>query len=395
MNKRSSPVPLSHEQSLLVASSYPDLGPAQVEQLRARAGERIDWGLVLDLAAWHGLTPLLARALNRHARELLPEEVLGRLTAREVANTRWSLEAGTELLRLLTQLKQSGVEALPFKGPVQAVQLYGDASLREFSDLDLLIDPADPERAHAVMVRAGYAPEVDIVPAHLCLYMRSECDRVYVHPASGVHVEIHWALAPPYFGVNLPSADVLARAQALEFCGQPVRTVSAEDLLLILCVNGAKEMWEKLEWISAVSVLLNQGNLDWALIDKLSAMLGVRRMVRIGVGLAAGVLGAAVPDAMRTELARDRTAQALVAEAKAWLFAPNFQGLGRGQMTRFRLSARERRRDRIRYRWLRLVTPTHPDLAFLRLAPRFQFLYYALRPIRLAIQYAVRNNPKP
>ncbi|MEO7509414.1 MAG: hypothetical protein ABIZ95_19365, partial [Pyrinomonadaceae bacterium] len=53
------------------------------------------------------------------------------------------------------------------------------------------------------------------------------------------------------------------------------------------------------------------------------------------------------------------------------------------QITKFRLRARERRRDRWQYLLLRSVTPTHQDLASVRLPRLLHPLYYFVRPIRL------------
>src|SRR6185369_4516607 len=52
-------------------------------------------------------------------------------------------------------------------------------------------------------------------------------------------------------------------------------------------------------------------------------------------------------------------------------------------LTRFRLSSRERWRDRARHCVLRVVTPTHRDLEAVRLPPSLGWLRYGVRPLRL------------
>ena len=42
-------------------------------------------------------------------------------------------------LRDIAALSRQGVEAIPFKGPVLALQAYGDLGLRVFRDLDFLV----------------------------------------------------------------------------------------------------------------------------------------------------------------------------------------------------------------------------------------------------------------
>jgi hypothetical protein len=53
------------------------------------------------------------------------------------------------------------------------------------------------------------------------------------------------------------------------------------------------------------------------------------------------------------------------------------------EKTRFRVRARERRRDRARYCALRLFTPTYKDCAF-NLPRPLSFVYYGVRLARLA-----------
>jgi hypothetical protein len=384
---------LSLEQAMLVAIARPLLTPAQGENLRRRAREKLNWNLVADLAAWHGLTPMLARQLNKYCADLVPGEMLGDFTSRAAANARRSISAGIELTRLVARLKIASLEAIPFKGPAQAVQLYDDISLREFADLDLLIRPEQALAAHRVLTEAGYIAEVAIAPGQQALYMRSECDRVYVHPETGTQVELHWALTPPYFGIDLSAAELIERARPVELAGRAIKTVSDEDLLIVLCINGAKEMWEKLEWISALAVLLDhRPALDWKLIDELTFRTGGRRMLLIGLGLAADMLDAKMPATLYAELARDRVARRLMAEAKGWLFADHFQGLKPWQITRFRLRARERVGDRVRYGWRRVFTPTHEDLALLPQARGLVPFYYVLRPLRLAYRLVQRRS---
>jgi hypothetical protein len=44
---------------------------------------------------------------------------------------------------------------VPFKGPALAVQAYGDLSLRQYDDLDLLIHEADVPRAYQLLIANG------------------------------------------------------------------------------------------------------------------------------------------------------------------------------------------------------------------------------------------------
>jgi hypothetical protein len=60
-----------------------------------------------------------------------------------------------QLLQTLELLRESGIQTVPFKGPALAVQAYGDLSLRQYDDLDLLIHEADVPRAYQLLIANG------------------------------------------------------------------------------------------------------------------------------------------------------------------------------------------------------------------------------------------------
>jgi hypothetical protein len=79
----------------------------------------------------------------------------------------------------------------------------------------------------------------------------------------------------------------------------------------------------------------------------------------------------------------------LAGEVRARLFRGTQRVPGMFATTWFHLRARERLADRSRY-CLRLVsTPTAGDFELVSLPARLSFLYYVLRPIRLARKYGL------
>lgn len=384
MSPPSAQVTLSAEQLVLVAVARPKVDAEQAEKLRALIRGEWDWPRLRNLAWWHGLTPLLTRHLVDHCAELLTREQLDELTELSAQQARSAVFESAELVRVLECLTDAGIQAVPFKGPVLSVQLYGEAGLREFADLDVLCRPEDVARADELLTQAGYEAVVQLAHGLENYYMRSECDRAYFYPRTGTHLELHWAITPPYFSFSLSGRDLIDRAETVDLCGGAVRSFCAEDLLLVLCVNGAKEMWEKLEWVGAVSALVEKyPDLNWPKVEELATQTGGRRMLLIGLGLAQDICGLTLPPKMAASISADLNVQRLVGEAKAWLFAQHFESLRSEALTRFRLRARERQRDRWRYLLLRAITPTHRDLAAVRLPGSLHPLYYFVRPIRL------------
>ena len=121
---------LTPEQAVLRACALADVGESETVLARA-AAEVTDWAAVRESALRHGLIALLHRRLRSAPPHTVPAPVLDELRALAVANERRSLFMGGQLLGLIGLLARTGIEALPYKGPVMAEGLYGDAGLRQ------------------------------------------------------------------------------------------------------------------------------------------------------------------------------------------------------------------------------------------------------------------------
>lgn len=337
------------------------------------------------LAVRHGVLAIVCRSLAAGG---AAGEAVARLHATHRAAVARALFFGAELARLTRRLAQAGVDVLPYKGPALAQQIYGDLALRAPADLDLLVAPADFERARALLLADGFHAPRGITPARDRARRLSECDQLLLHRDRGVPVELHWAVAPPCYAVPLRTEDLLARAVPLPFLGQPVRAPAPEDLLLLLAINGAKDAWRQLEPLCALAVLMARGpGLDWPALVGRARALRVERVVGVALRLAADLLGVPVPSPA-AESAGDPAAIALARAGAGRLrtaAAPSPL-----ERLRFWMAARESPADRCRYVLRRALTPTLDDCDAIELPAALWPLYFAVRPWRLLGAAAAR-----
>jgi hypothetical protein len=325
------------------------------------------------------MVPLVRRRLHAGGWVGVPDAVREWLDARHEENRRRNRLLTIELLALLDRLAAAGIEAIPFKGPVAAQLCYGDLDARPFGDIDLLVRPVDVRGAIDVMARSGYEPLIPLSETQRFAFLRHRTEYPLQRPARGGIVDLHWELFHRQF--CFPLVPDRTRTREVTLAGQVVRTLGVEDQLLMLCAHATKHLWVRLEWIAAVAWLIARtADTDWERADERARALGGRRMLDLGLALAADLLET------RAVSRRDRRGSAddEVAALEAEVVARLQDGTPPPEdWWRFYLRARERRRDRAKFLARTAFIPTIGDWRMLDLPPALTGLHYALRPFRL------------
>jgi hypothetical protein len=298
-----------------------------------------------------------------------------------------------ELLRLLDVFEAQGIPAVSYKGPVLAAFAYGNLGLREFFDIDVLVRKEDVFRAQELLLAEGYRPQYRLTPAQEATFLRYNSEHSFVHGNRGDDVDLHWAIAERHFSFPLDQEGLWRRLDRISLGGSDVCTLSPEDLLLILCVQGFKDAWERLKHICDVAEVIRvHQDMDWAGVVEQADASGGRRTLFLGLALASDLLGTTLPEEIAQSVQADPAVRTLARRVQERLFRPS------GSPRRFsevmfrpiHVQMRERLRDKVRYCVRSATTHTVGDWMALPL-PRPLFpLYYVLRPIRLVGKYGGR-----
>ena len=119
----------------------------------------------------------------------------------------WALEnhlrALHDMAELRTVLDAAGVPWLTFKGPTLSV-LYGQPDLRGYTDLDVLVSPADLPAAVTALLDGGW-PFIDWQSS---LDRRPPMGVLHLTGPAGTPVDLHWHL---FYRAPTPAAAVLIR----------------------------------------------------------------------------------------------------------------------------------------------------------------------------------------
>ena len=142
---------------MLLLCARTEIDPRAEAQIRSMLLE-VDWDCLIAIAHQHRVLPLVYRSLTR-MNAAVPERAINRLRATFQANVRRNLFLCSELLRIIELFRENGIASIPYKGPIVASLVYGDISLRQFADLDVIVPIPDVTKARALLVARGYRPE--------------------------------------------------------------------------------------------------------------------------------------------------------------------------------------------------------------------------------------------
>jgi hypothetical protein len=360
------------------------------QRIKALLKENLDWSHLINTAAAHGVTPLLYTSLNTTCPEIIPTTVLNQLRDHFFSNAQRNLFLIDELLKLLKLFKEHDIAAIPFKGPVLAASTYGNIALREFNDLDILLRKNDILRAKDLLTSVGYQPSgIQWTSAQETNEFQWGCEYTLVHEDGRRAVDLHWEITPKDFPFPIDSEYLWQHVNYTSLAGVMVTTLSAEAMILILCVHGSKHLWERLAWICDVSELIRVNQqLDWEWVIEQAATRG-KRSLMLGFFLANDLLGASIPDKVLAMVHTDSMVPALATRVYEKLFQGNAPPASLSELCLFHLSVMEPWRDRIQYCILFAGRPTSEDYDFVPLPNVLFFLYYLIRPLRLVAKYVV------
>lgn len=355
--------PARTETEILLLCARARLNPEGIADLRHLVRKSPDWAVLLKMADFNGLFPLLYWHLNQSATDLVPADQLHVFRDRFQRHAEHVLGLTAELIKILTQFEEHGILAVPYKGPALASRLYGDVGLRQSGDLDIVVARKDVAAAQSHLEELGFRPRYPMSSVARDFILRSRYN-VTLDRQGGPMVELHWAFTVPAMGFSLNLDQIKPRLGELVLGGVRLRDFSSEDLLLILCVHGAKDCWYRLEWLSGVAELIRKEVISWSEVIDRAIDLRIDRTLLLGLVLAHDLLDAPVP-ADLVEAAKSRRDVMLLAadvQQRGWEDAPG-EGDPPDSLAQnwFRFRLQQTRRDRLRYLFHQLTTPSREN----------------------------------
>lgn len=372
------------ENELLLCCARTEASPAIIQRIRELAASTdLDWEYLFRLARRHAVIPLLYLQLARESADLIPSSTLAKLKLLYQENHARNIILTGELCRLTKLFSDTGIDAIPFKGPALALFAYGNLALRRFVDLDVIVKKSDVLRARDLLLAEGYTPTKSLTPAQQELLLRTQHNLQLSRDNRRLIFELHWEVAPHLFASSVQENELWRNLTTIELNGTKMKALGPDDLLFSLCVHGSRHLWERLGWICDVAELIAHHDLNWPALLERARRTDSERMFLLGLHLARKLLQAKLPAEVQQRCDSDPRLESLAANVVQHLFnGPTHIPATSTEIFKYNIGVRKSLAARARY-FVYMLRPTDSDVGSRSLPAGFSFAYYLVRPFRL------------
>ena len=376
------------EIDILVCCARRTLDGVQLGRVRQRLAQPVNWSLLVQLANENGLLPLLCEHLLENFADAVPPEIAAQLRAEKRQSALRSLFLTAELLRIVELFEQSGLRVLPYKGPVTAQLAYGNPSLRHFDDLDIVVPHRFMPQVYERMQSLGYQAKLPRERFVATDSREIPGEYVFVHKVNGAMVEFHTERTFRHFPHPPDFENMAVHSATVCLNNRDVRTFANSDMLLMLCVHGAKDFWSRLVWLADIVSLIEKcTDEDWKRLAREAETLDAGRILNIGLWLARSIFDFQPPMHVSQRIDLDRVAGRIGNELRNQLLSCNELPEGIVWRSLYRIRSVSGIAKGLRY-WLRLSTaPAEEDWSAGDGAPSSRTRFAFVRPLRLWRKY--------
>jgi hypothetical protein len=253
-----------------------------------------DWSEWLWVAQLDRVAPLLYRLVDQIPTEL---DETDRTQIRQLQGAVMCrcVQLEHHLIAVTGLLAAQGIGSVVLKGGATCHLDYPDPSWREFSDIDLLIDPADLIRATAVVESAGWMQGYALPGGH------ARYTHAITFVRDGMELDLHQRIAHRAIGVLVPTAELMRRGVPFQVAGAELRALDDVDRLIHAALHAVTSRGPTSRLSSLADVLLLMNRRPELAADTVARAEGwrVRSLLERGLHLAYGEAELDVPRTWR------------------------------------------------------------------------------------------------
>jgi hypothetical protein len=272
----------------VITSSKAKLSQSDIEYIRDYISKYIIDDMTVDdtiaTISRHGLIPLVYHTLRDLSSDIdIPSTLLSKLQARYKLIAQKNMLMSAELIRIVKLLEENHIKAIPFKGAILSQLIYSDITLRQFGDLDILVNSDELFKTYQILSKLGYDIYGNPLFLKDPLWIKASKDMTFYHKTKKVVIELHWKLFHNSFAKN--SIDIWQNTDHIKIKNQEFNTLNNDILLAYLCIHGSRHLWERLEWLVDIDRLIRVQTIDWMQVIKTAKTFQSSNMLYLGLNI--------------------------------------------------------------------------------------------------------------
>lgn len=330
------------------------------------------------LAYTHGVYPLFYHALLEYASDLIDQEMKDAMTYWFQSIKATNEMMTNELLYLTKLLEEHDIEVLSFKGPVLAEMAYGDISLRQYRDLDILVHRHHVYKAGLLLTDNHYVSKKSLVFFKNKAMLDINSDLPLYNKNKQVMLEIHWKLFWQFYQIKFETEDIWKSSYICDLQNHQIKTLQPDILLPYLCAHGSKHRWERIEWLVDIDRLVRSDiEMNWNKITYIAKQSHTMTQLLLGLSLANELFH--TPMIKKIE---DQFKEKKIISLKNEILTFLTEGVKqRGYF--YHLQLQDSFQDKCLFTWSSFVKPTPSDVEMTDVPSYLSFVYYFIKFYRL------------
>ncbi|AZV56468.1 nucleotidyltransferase family protein [Clostridium sp. AWRP] len=386
---------LSPEMKLMLLLSIREIGDKEKAAVREILREKINWRLFVNIVEYNRIYPVVYKNIVKMKELNEPEYVLSNLREKYKNNMLNLLKFTAELIRLMDLMKKSKIRALPLKGPLLGINIYGDVSLRTSKDLDILIHVVDMEKAEKILLKIGYrrtTPDFALTLKQKNIVIKKFHHYEYYNEKLNVQVELHWRYDSDCFIFDFEK--IWEKRKSRLILGNKIDVLSPEDNFVYLTFHGAKHGWFRLKWLCDTYEIVKKNKLDWKEVIEISENSQISRMLFQTMILLQEIFKLDIPNIFGKLVIDNKKAYKLAQMAipiiknnKEVIYEPKSELYIHKK--KYMIELNSEKNSKIKY-ILQYFFPTMEDFKTIKLKDDYFFLYFIIRPFLWAYRFFTR-----
>ncbi|MEI6055077.1 MAG: nucleotidyltransferase family protein [Lentisphaerota bacterium] len=219
------------------------------------------WESVYKLTRLYNLLPLIFHKIKQ-LKLALPEKTESKFKKDYLWFVSKDLQRKKQLYELIKLLNENDIDHILLKGSHIAETIYKNSALRTMSDIDILINKADFEKAYKTLSKEGYRNSTsNIADSELLPYKDKHFNPLIKDGC--IPVEFHWNIHRAYDYNKIQS--LWKRAVSVNINSLKTKVLSTEDLLIHICVHKGcdDDFISSLVMLSDIKEIESTITLDW------------------------------------------------------------------------------------------------------------------------------------